>query len=236
MSYSFFIAQAASGTVQGTFDAAFVFFDRGGLVMWPLLVCSLVGLAVTFERLFAFWRYNMANFYFRNRQKELADLAREGRFDEALAAAKQADSPICRVFAQALENREVGFQETLGAAAQLEIDCLRRGLPVLDTLITVSPMFGILGTVTGIITTFNLLGDANMENPIGATAGIAEALITTVAGLVVAISCLFPFNFFTSRLNRRTLELEQAAHHFEIACKSGSARAGKTPGTAGGEG
>jgi biopolymer transport protein ExbB len=234
MSYSFFIAQAAAGTAPGAFDVAFTFFDRGGPVMWPLLACSLIGLTVTFERLFVFWRYSMANFYFRNHQQELVDLAREGRFDEALTMAKQADSPICRVCAQALEHREVGFQETLEITAQCEMDRLRRGLSVLDTMITVSPMLGILGTVTGIITTFNLLGDTGMENPLGATAGIAEALITTVAGLIVAISCLFPFNYFVSQLKRRTLELEQAAHHLELAYKSGLARAAETPPAASG--
>ena len=225
-----FFAQTAPGAQQGLFDAAFALFDRGGPVMWPILFCSVMGLAVTFERLFAFWKYNTANYYFRSRQKELIILAREGRFEEALAAGKKADSPVCRVFAQALENREAGFLETLEAASQLELDRLRRGLSVLDTTITVAPMLGILGTVTGIINTFNMLNAAGMENPAGATAGIAEALITTAAGLIVAIACLFPFNFLVSQLKRRTTELEQAIHHFELAYNTGvsqNARAGQ---------
>ena len=227
---SSFLAQAAPAAPQGLFDAAFALFDRGGPVMWPILVCSFMGLAVTFERLFAFWKYNTANFYFRHKQKALIGLTREGKFDEALAAAKQADSPVGRVFAQALENRTAGFQETLEAASQLELDHLRRGLSVLDTSITVAPMLGILGTVTGIINTFNMLNAAGMENPAGATAGIAEALITTAAGLIVAIACLFPFNFLVSQLKRRTTELEQAIHHFALAYNTGvslNARAGQ---------
>ena len=227
---SSFLAQAAPAAPQGLFGAAFALFDRGGPVMWPILICSFMGLAVTFERLFAFWKYNTANFYFRHKQKALIGLTREGKFDEALAAAKQADSPVCRVFAQALENRTAGFQETLEAASQLELDHLRRGLSVLDTSITVAPMLGILGTVTGIINTFNMLNAAGMENPAGATAGIAEALITTAAGLIVAIACLFPFNFLVSQLKRRTTELEQAIHHFALAYNTGAslnARAGQ---------
>jgi biopolymer transport protein ExbB len=218
------LAQTASAAPRGLFESGFALFDRGGPIMWPILLCSVVGLAVTFERLFAFWKYNTANFFFRNRQKEVLGLTRNGQFDAALDAAKQVDSPVCRIFAKALENREVGFLETLEAASQLELDRLRRGLSVLDTTITVAPMLGILGTVTGIINTLNLLSAAGMENPTGATAGIAEALITTAAGLIVAIVCLFPFNFLVAQLKRRTAELEQAVHHIELAYNTGVAK------------
>ncbi len=221
------LAQAAPPAAQGLFENAFSLFDRGGPVMWPILFCSLMALTVTFERLFAFWKYNAANFYFRAKQKTLISLTREGSFEEAIACAKRADSPVCRVLVLALENREAGFQETLEAASQLELDRLRRGLSVLDTTITVAPMLGILGTVTGIINTFNMLNVSGMENPAGATAGIAEALITTAAGLIVAIACLFPFNFLVSLLKRRTTELEQITHQLELAYNTG---VGKQPG------
>ena len=119
-------------------------------------------------------------------------------------------------------NRETGLQETLEAASQMELNRLRRGLSVLDTTITVAPMLGILGTVTGIINTFNMLNDQGIVNPAGATAGIAEALITTAAGLIVAIACLFPFNFLVAQLKRRTTELEQIIHQFELAYNTGA--------------
>jgi biopolymer transport protein ExbB len=224
-----FLAQNAPEAPQGLFDAALALFDRGGPVMWPILICSLIALAVAIERLFAFWKYNVANFYFRNRYKEILSLTRDGRFDEALAIARAADSPICRIFGNALENREAGFLETLEAASQLELNRLRRGFTVLDTAITVAPMLGILGTVTGIIDTFNVLSAAGMENPTGATAGIAEALITTAAGLIVAICCLFPFNFFVSQLKRRTTELEQATYCFELAYNTGIEKSAASP-------
>jgi len=203
-----FLAQSSPDAAQGLFDAAFALFDRGGPVMWPILVCSLVALAVTFERLLAFWKYNTANFYFRNRQKEVLGLTRDGRFDEARTVARAADSPICRIFGSALENRAAGFLETLEAASQLELDHLRRGLSVLDTTITVAPMLGILGTVTGIINTFNMLNAAGMENPTGATAGIAEALITTATGLMIAFPVQLAYNLFTTRVNNFVLLME----------------------------
>lgn len=198
-------------------DKAFDFFTQGGPVMWPILVCSIMGLSVAFERILVFWKYTFANRFFLRRQAEVIALTRKGEYDEALRVARQAESPICRIFAAALENRNAGFKETLEAASQQAIDKLRRGLSLMDTVITVAPMLGILGTVTGIINTFNALNAAGMANPTEATAGIAEALITTAAGLIAAIACLFPFNFFVAQLARRAHELEQTMHHFEIA-------------------
>lgn len=216
-----FVAQSAPEMPQDLLSAAFSLFDRGGPVMWPILILSVVGLAVTFERMFAFWKYNTANFCFRNTQKTLIALTREGKHAEAIACACKAESPVCRILTSALENRETGLQETLEAASQVELNRLRRGLSVLDTTITVAPMLGILGTVIGIIGTFNMLNVAGIDNPAAATAGIAEALITTAAGLIVAIACLFPFNFLVAQLKRRTTELEQIIHQFELAYNTG---------------
>jgi biopolymer transport protein ExbB len=216
-----FVAQAAPELPRDLLGTAFALFDRGGPVMWPILILSIIGMAVTFERLFTFWKYNVANFCFRKVQKKLLALCREGKYEEAIAAACKAESPICRVLTSALVNRETGLQETLEAASQLELNRLRRNLSLLDTAITVAPMLGILGTVTGIINTFNMLNAQGIENPSGATAGIAEALITTAAGLIVAIACLFPFNFLVSQLKRRAIELEQAIHQFGLAYNHG---------------
>jgi len=200
-----------------TMDNAIAIFKSGGPVMWPILASSLLGFTIACERLFAFWKYNLANYFFASKQRQIIELTREGNYSEALALAKSSESPICFVFAQALEHREAGFTETLEATSQQTIDRLRRGFSMLDTVITVAPMLGILGTVTGIISTFHVLSVAGIENPAGATAGIAEALITTAAGLIVAIGCLFPFNYFVAQLKRRTHELDQLIHQIEIA-------------------
>jgi biopolymer transport protein ExbB len=228
LAISLCVAQAAPAAPQGLFDHALETFRLGGPVMWPILFCSLMGLTVSFERLFAYWKYNTANFYFRKAQATLLALTREGKFEEAIQSAKAAESPICRILVKALENRATGLAETLEAASQLELDSLRRSLSILDTTITVAPMLGILGTVTGIINTFNMLNASGIENPTGATAGIAEALITTAAGLIVAIGCLFPFNFLVAQIKRRTTELEQATHLFELAYNTGCNRNGCT--------
>ena len=203
--------------IAETWDNTLTIFKSGGPVMWPILFCSILGFTIACERLFAFWKYNFANYFFSSKHRQIIALTREGKYSEALDLAKNSESPVCSIFAQALEHREAGFRETLEATSQQTIDRLRRGFSMLDTVITVAPMLGILGTVTGIINTFHVLSAAGIENPTGATAGIAEALITTAAGLVVAIGCLFPFNFFVAQLKRRTHELEQLTHQMEIA-------------------
>ena len=189
--------------------------------MWPILFCSLMGVTVAFERLFAFWKYNTANLYFRKRTLALVEKIKDGRFEAALEESRKLDSPASRIISEALQNIDTGFCETLQAASQKELNKLKRGFSVLDTVITVAPMLGILGTVTGIIGTFNALNASTMGNPTAATAGIGEALITTATGLIVAIICIFPFNYLTSQLNLCATDLEQVMHKFEVAFNSG---------------
>jgi len=215
------VAQASAEVPQGIFDKAFDLLGRGGPVMWPILLCSLMGVTVAFERLFAFWKYNTANLYFRKATNDLVEIIKQGHYSEALEKARKLDSPVARVITEALQNFETGFSDTLQAASQHELNKLKRGFSVLDTVITVSPMLGILGTVTGIISTFDMMNAAGLNNPTAATAGIGEAMITTAAGLIVAIVCLFPFNYLTSQLTRCATELEQVMHKFEVAFNSG---------------
>jgi biopolymer transport protein ExbB len=89
-------------------------------------------------------------------------------------------------------------------------------LPILDTIITVSPLLGIFGTVIGIILSFEMLGSAGIEEPQAVTAGIAQALITTASGLGIAILSLFPYNYFNSRMEKATATIEKYATSLEI--------------------
>ena len=190
-------------------------------LLLAILLCSLLGLTVAFDRFFALFKYRSANLFFRKRETEMLDLLRAGKCDDAVAVGmKSKDSPHCRVILSALECRE-NFSDALSAAAQLEINHLRRGISLLDTAGTASPMFGILGTVLGIINTFGVLNASGVDNPTAATAGLGEALITTAAGLVAALLCLFPLNFLISQLQHRTRDLEQFALRVESAYKAG---------------
>ena len=189
------------------------FFQKGGPLMWPLLVCSLVSVTITLERLLFWWRVG------RRRDDHAAD-----GIIEAVESGREPTAPsrgdyATHVLLSALEHREHGLTEALQTSAQDEIAQMRRGLGVLDTIITLAPLLGILGTVLGIIESFDVLAEAGIGDPRAVTGGIAKALITTAAGLSVAIVTLIPYNAFVATVQRATARLQNAGTRLEVACR-----------------
>ena len=125
------------------------------------------------------------------------------------------------MLAAGLAHRNYGLVQSLAAAAMQEIEKMKRNLSVLDTIITLAPLLGILGTVSGIIVSFDLLGDAGIEDPKAVTGGIAQALLTTAAGLAIAIVALLPYNAFTRKVEKVTRYLEQLATCYEVTVLKG---------------
>jgi biopolymer transport protein ExbB len=121
-----------------------------------------------------------------------------------------------KVLVSGVCHRAYSLSESMQIEAEKEIERTRQGLSILDTIITLAPLLGILGTVTGIIQAFDLLGASGIPDPRVATAGISQALITTAAGLVIAIATLIPFNYFVRRVQRRMRHLEHTATRFEV--------------------
>lgn len=189
------------------FDAVASLIHRGGPVMWPIAVCSVVTVFVTFQLLLRWGFYRLALLIgapeWRSRLAALAA-------GERAAAAAPAHSPYAKVLAAALTRTDLPFTETLTLEAQKLVRRLACGLGVLDTIVTLAPMLGILGTVTGIITSFDLMGSSGVDDPTGIAAGIAEALITTAAGLVVSIAALLPLNAGRTLHKALVLRLEEA--------------------------
>lgn len=93
---------------------------------------------------------------------------------------------------------------------------MRRFMGVIDTMITVAPLLGIFGTVLGIITSFEMLGTAGIQDPKAVTAGVAQALITTAAGLAIAILSVFPYNYFNAKVELAAQDMERYATSLEI--------------------
>jgi biopolymer transport protein ExbB len=196
-------------------------FQKGGPVMWPLLCASIVALTVVFERLLFIVREHS------NRQPEVVEaiLASVERGDLAKAAALAEDSQdlVARTLTYALQHREGSLSNALLRAASRELRRFNRGLAVLDTIVTLAPLLGLLGTVTGMIHAFGLLGGQELEAPTVITGGVAEALIATAFGLGIAITALIPFNYLNARLEEARQELQDAATHLELLIsKAGS--------------
>ncbi len=189
-------------------------FQRGGPVMWPLLGCSLVALAVTIDRAI-FWVRETAR---RNRRlvEEVLSLAEREAYDEIREKVRGSRDYVVRVLVSGIVHREFSLSAAMEVAAKEQMERMRRGLAVLDTLVTVAPMLGILGTVTGLIKAFDLLGSSGFQDPRVVTIGVAEALITTVAGLVIAVPCVISYNYFQKRAEQAANEMETYGTSLEI--------------------
>lgn len=189
-------------------------FESGGPVMWPLLLCSLVSVTITFERMFFWWGERHSH------EAELVDkvfaLTEQGEYLQAMEVDGYS-SAIVRVLVKGLAEREHGLSEAMQIEADNQIERMKQGLVMLDTIVTVAPLLGILGTVLGIIESFDLLGARGIEDPKAVTGGIAQALITTAAGLSVAIVSLLSFNYFMEAVRSFASKLEKTATRFEVA-------------------
>ena len=192
-------------------------FHKGGPIMWPLLVCSLLALTVVLERAYFCIRQRMAgDAALVSRMLELVSC---GEVQAAVAAGEGSADPLVRVLASGLSLRDRGFSQAILDASSTELARYDRGIGVLDTIITLAPLLGLLGTVTGMIRTFSLLGGAELEAPQAVTGGIAEALIATAFGLVIAIFSLPPYNFLNSYMERVRRRIELAATRLEMLLK-----------------
>jgi len=189
---------------------------KGGPVMIPLAACSVLALAVVLERLGYWWR----NGDHRAAERAL-ELAEGGKLDEALEVARGAGSPTARVIAAGLaEGRgPAGPTAAMEVAAQAEMARFKTYLPVLDTIITLSPLLGLLGTVTGMIAAFGILSTSGMNQPNAITGGVAEALIATAVGLAIAIGTLVPYNYFQTRAETATERIERLATRLDLALR-----------------
>jgi biopolymer transport protein ExbB len=189
-------------------------FIKGGPIMYPLLICSIIALTVIIERAI-FW---IGEDYRRDQAlvNEVLSLAEQGNWEKVRARIGNSKDFIIRILVAGILHREFSIAKAMETAASDELDRMRRYLPILDTIITVSPLLGIFGTVIGIILSFEMLGSAGIEEPQAVTAGIAQALITTASGLGIAILSLFPFNYFNSRVEKSATTIEKYATSLEI--------------------
>jgi biopolymer transport protein ExbB len=148
-----------------------------------------------------------------------------GEDDRAAAFSRESQDYVARVLAYALAHRELSPTSALLRAASRELNRFNRGLSILDTVITLAPLLGLLGTVTGMIRAFSLLGGQELGAPTAITGGIAEALIATAFGLLIAIIALIPFNFLNAKMEEARHEIEDAASRMDALLKQEAALA-----------
>jgi biopolymer transport protein ExbB len=203
------IAQPLRSLMQEGFLSILV---KGGFVMIPLLAASLLSTAVILERLYFWWSL-------RRREGDIAlfeELVAEGEFEQALKMPHTTRHPVVRVLQAGLEYRHTSPGTAMEAAAQVELQHLGAYLPILDTIITLAPLLGLLGTITGMIGAFGIVSETGLGQPNTITGGIAEALIATATGLFIAIMTLIPYNYFRARVERLATQIEEQATRLEL--------------------
>ena len=135
--------------------------------------------------------------------------------ERAIRISKESKFYVVRALGYALAHREKSLASALLYAQEMELKRFRRGIPILDMVITLAPLLGLLGTVTGMMGSFSLIG-GELSTPGAITGGIAEALIATAFGLGIAITALIPFNLLNTRMEKARLEIESAATQLEL--------------------
>lgn len=188
-------------------------FNQGGPVMWPILLVSIVALTVVIERVF--WWTGRWMRRDPKRIEKVFTAIENGDVAEASRLSRDSRDPVLRMMWNGLNHQHASLQGALQVAAGIEIKRAGRFLVVMDTLVTLAPLLGLLGTVTGLIKAFGALGNEEIA-VVAVTGGIAEALIATACGLGIAIFSLIPFNFFTSRVSNLEFELQTAATNLEV--------------------
>jgi biopolymer transport protein ExbB len=188
-------------------------FKKGGPIMWPLLFASILALGTVIERLLF-----LAGEQKRRDpkvQEDLLEAVGHGDVEHAIRISNNSKDFVVRALGYALAHKEKLLSNALLYAQGQELKRFRRGIPILDTVITLAPLLGLLGTVTGMMGSFSLIG-GELSAPGAITGGIAEALIATAFGLGIAITSLIPFNFLNTRLEEARHELAAASTQLEL--------------------
>lgn len=192
--------------------------EQGGVILIIILVLSVVALAIVIERLL-FFRKNRGDEEVI--MKRLETTLSKGNFDEALAICETQQSPITNLMKVGIEHRSYSreiIKMAISDAANLEIPRMERFLSTLGTIAHVSPLLGLLGTVTGNIDAFGVLGGAGVGagDPAILARGISEALITTAAGIIVSIPAIAFYNYLVQRVNHSIIRLENRVNELVL--------------------
>lgn len=187
----------------------------GGPVMVPIILCSVIAFGIVLSKLIYFGSLQTDTHKLKNR---VFDLLKENRIDEAIAVCQANKSPVAKILKAGIlksgESKET-IKEAMEDISLFEIPKLEKRFTALSTIAHVTPLLGLLGTVTGMTGSFHTIqaraSTMNPVTPADLAGGIWEALLTTVAGLIVAIPTFVAYNYLLSRVNAFVLEMERAA-------------------------
>lgn len=187
------------------------YFVQGGTFMWPILICLILGIAISIERFISLTKASV------NTRKFLAEVTAaldKGGVSSALEICQQTKGPVASIFDAGLRRADKGLEaveKAIGNAGSIEMAFLERGMIWLSTFITIAPMLGFTGTVAGMVTAFDDIKKANDISPSIVASGISIALLTTLFGLIVAIILQLFHNYFISRIDSLVIDMEETS-------------------------
>ena len=192
----------------------FELLKAGGFLIWPILLCSVVALAIVIERFSSLRTSIVAPPELTER---VAKLLKKGNIDTKSVSEIEEHSPLGTVLAAGLKNpnqHRVVVKEAVEEAGRHVVHDLEKHLQTLGTIAAITPLLGLLGTVIGMIKVFSAITTFGVGDPQALAAGISEALVTTAAGLSVGIPCLMFHRYFRGKVNELTVDMEQQALKF----------------------
>jgi biopolymer transport protein ExbB len=189
----------------------FELVTAGGWLMIPIIACSIIAFAIIIERL---WTLRVKRVIPRKLVAEVWDQARERKLDIERLQQLRTGSPLGRILAAGLLNRNASreiMKESIEDTGRHVVHELERYINTLGTIAAISPLLGLLGTVIGMIEVFSTITTAGVGNPAALAGGISQALITTAAGMVVAIPSLMAYRYFRGKVDMLVIRMEQQA-------------------------
>ena len=188
-----------------------MFYD-GGIFMYPLVLCSLFALGVIIAKGYTLWVAQRSS---TSILTEVEELIRHGKVDAAIARTEETPGPVAAILLAGLRRvRERAYsssdvEKAIKTTGTIELGFIERGLPILATISNVAPLLGFLGTVAGMIAAFGAIAEAGQVEASLVAGGIKIALITTAAGLIIAIPVNIAYNFFVTRIDKLIVEMEE---------------------------
>lgn len=192
----------------------FEYFQKGGPVMYFILLLSIYALSIIIERLYFFYR---ASFNYRAFIADIKKMIMNKEIEHALMLLKRTPGPLGAIMSQTLNLVSDGTRDLRGRINEIgayEVQKSEGKLKHLAVIGNITPLLGLLGTVTGMMTAFSTIALKGANNPTVVAGGISEALITTAYGLIVAIPAVFAYNYLSSRYENIVMETERASSDF----------------------
>ena len=199
---------------MGTQYRLLTLFADGGWMMYPLVLCSLIAVGVILAKMWTLW---VAHAGTARVLREVQEAAESGDLGAAYDIARDTPGPAAAIVLAGLRRVRNGrltkgeLETAVATTGAIELSFLERGLVILATIANVAPLMGFLGTVAGMILAFAAIEEAGTVEPSLVAGGIKVALLTTAAGLIVAVPINITYNFFVTRIDRLIVDMEQGA-------------------------